>query len=143
MMSLGFCALVSAVVGIFAVPLLSIFIDPSQGDVMAVGVHYLRTEGLCYVGIGLLFLLYATYRGLERAGMSIVLTVISLGLRVALAYWLAPSWGLDGMVVHFQRGGGGGCDRSDGLKTFHGIAKNPLKTGRSGKQRAQAFHFTP
>ena len=95
MMSLGFCALVSAVVGIFAVPLLSIFIDPSQNDVMAVGVHYLRTEGLCYVGIGLLFLLYATYRGLERAGMSIVLTVISLGLRVALAYWLAPSWGLD------------------------------------------------
>ena len=94
-MSLGFCAMVSAVVGIFAVPLLSIFIDPSQGDVMAVGVHYLRTEGLCYVGIGLLFLLYATYRGLERAGMSIVLTVISLGLRVALAYWLAPSWGLD------------------------------------------------
>ena len=47
------------------------------------------------MGIGLLFLLYATYRGLERAGMSIVLTVISLGLRVALAYWLAPSWELD------------------------------------------------
>ena len=95
MMSLGFCALVSAVVGIFAAPLLSIFIDPAQSDVMAVGMHYLRTEGLCYVGIGLLFLLYATYRGLERAGMSIVLTVISLGLRVVLAYWLAPSWGLD------------------------------------------------
>lgn len=95
MMSLGFCALVSAVVGIFAAPLLTIFIDPSQSDVLAVGVHYLRTEGLCYVGIGLLFLLYATYRGLERAGMSIVLTVISLGLRVVLAYWLAPSWGLD------------------------------------------------
>lgn len=95
MMSLGFCALVSAVVGIFAAPLLTIFIDTSQSDVLAVGVHYLRTEGLCYVGIGLLFLLYATYRGLERAGMSIVLTVISLGLRVVLAYWLAPSWGLD------------------------------------------------
>lgn len=95
MMSLGFCALVSAVVGIFAAPLLSIFIDPAQRDVMAVGMHYLRTEGLCYVGIGLLFLLYATYRGLERAGMSIVLTVLSLGLRVVLAYWLAPSWGLD------------------------------------------------
>ena len=104
-MSLGFCALVSAVVGIFAVPLLSIFIDPSQGDVMAVGVHYLRTEGLCYVGIGLLFLLYATYRGLERAGMSIVLTVISLGLRVALAYWLAPSWGLDAVWWAIPIGG--------------------------------------
>ena len=126
MMSLGFCALVSAVVGIFAVPLLSIFIDPSQGDVMAVGVHYLRTEGLCYVGIGLLFLLYATYRGLERAGMSIVLTVISLGLRVALAYWLGSLMGAGrGMVGHSHRVGGGGCDRSDGLETFHDIAKNP------------------
>ena len=85
-MSLGFCAVVSALVGILAVPLLGIFIDPSQSAVMAAGVRYLRTEGLCYVGIGLLFLLYATYRGLERAGMSVVLTVISLGLRVALAY---------------------------------------------------------
>ena len=138
MMSLGFCALVSAVVGIFAVPLLSIFIDPSQGDVMAVGVHYLRTEGLCYVGIGLLFLLYATYRGLERAGMSIVLTVISLGLLAGSLMGAGR-----GMVGHSHRVGGGGCDRSDGLETFHDIAKNPLKTGRSGKQRAQAFHFTP
>ena len=94
-MSLGFCAVVSALVGILAVPLLGIFIDPSQSAVMAAGVRYLRTEGLCYVGIGLLFLLYATYRGLEHAGMSEVLTVISLGLRVALAYALSPVWGLD------------------------------------------------
>ncbi len=54
----------------------------------------LRTEGLFYVGIGMLFLLYATYRGLERAGMSIVLTVISLGLRVLISYSLAPSFGV-------------------------------------------------
>lgn len=94
-MSLGFCAAVSAGVALFAKPLLCIFIDPGQSEVLAIGMHYLRTEGLCYVGIGLLFLFYATYRGLERAGMSIVLTVISLGLRVALAYWLAPVWGLD------------------------------------------------
>ena len=125
-------------------PLLSIFIDPSQGDVMAVGVHYLRTEGLCYVGIGLLFLLYATYRGLERAGMSIVLTVNLAGPARGAGLLAGPFMGAGrGMVGHSHRVGGGGCDRSDGLKTFHGIAKNPLKTGRSGKQRAQAFHFTP
>lgn len=94
-MSLGFCAAVSAVVAVFARPLLCIFIDPGESEILAVGMHYLRTEGLCYVGIGMLFLLYATYRGMERAGMSIVLTVISLGLRVALAYALAPLWGLD------------------------------------------------
>ena len=94
-MSLAFCAAVSAVVAVCARPLLCIFIDPGESEILAVGMHYLRTEGLCYVGIGLLFLLYATYRGLERAGMSIVLTIVSLGLRVALAYALAPLWGLD------------------------------------------------
>ena len=42
------------------------------------------------MGIGLLFLLYGLYRGLGKAQMSIVLTVISLGSRVLLAYVLAP-----------------------------------------------------
>lgn len=95
LLSLSFCAVVSALVGIFAPVLLKWFIDPGQTESLRIGAHYLRTEGLCYMGIGLLFLLYATYRGLERAGMSIVLTVISLGLRVALAYLLSPVWGLD------------------------------------------------
>lgn len=95
LLSLSFCALVSVAVCIWARPLLSIFIDPLETAVLDIGVHYLRIEGACYVGIGLLFLLYATYRGLERAGMSIVLTAVSLGLRVALAYLLTPIWGLD------------------------------------------------
>lgn len=93
-MSLGFCGAVSALVAVFARPLLTLFIDPSVTEVLDIGVGYLRTEGLCYMGIGMLFLLYATWRGLEKAGMSVVLTVISLGLRVLLAYTLAPVWGL-------------------------------------------------
>lgn len=93
-MTVCFCAAVSALVGVFAEPLLGIFLDSSSPEAMRIGVTYLRTEGLCYVGIGVLFLLYATYRGMERAGMSIVLTVISLGLRVLLAYTLAPHFGM-------------------------------------------------
>ena len=94
LLSLSFCAVVSALVFIFARPLLTLFIDPGEREILAVGVHYLRVEGVFYVGIGLLFLLYAIYRGLERAGMSVVLTVISLGLRVALAYAFAPHFGV-------------------------------------------------
>lgn len=93
-LSLSFCALVSALVAIFARPLLCMFIDPAASDVLDIGTGYLRSEGLCYVGIGMLFLLYSTWRGLEKAGMSVVLTVISLGLRVLLAYTLAPTLGL-------------------------------------------------
>ena len=93
--SLGFCMIVSALVGMNARALMSLFIDPAQEEVIAVGVHYLRTEGLCYVGIGTLFLLYASYRAVEKAGMSVVLTVISLGLRVLIGYTFAPIFGVD------------------------------------------------
>ncbi len=93
-LSLSFCLLVSILVFFFARPLLTLFIDPSEVDVLEIGVGYLRMEGLFYAGIGMLFLLYATYRGLERAGMSIVLTVISLGLRVLISYAMAPRLGV-------------------------------------------------
>ena len=93
LLSLSFCAVVSALVFVFARPLLRCS-SVGEGEILAVGVHYLRVEGVFYVGIGLLFLLYAIYRGLEQAGMSVVLTVISLGLRVALAYAFAPRFGV-------------------------------------------------
>ena len=94
LLSLSFCAVVSALIFVFARPLLTLFIDPGETEILDIGVHYLRVEGVFYVGIGLLFLLYAIYRGLEQAGMSVVLTVISLGLRVVLAYTFAPHFGV-------------------------------------------------
>ena len=49
--------------------------------------------------IGLLFLLYGLYRALAKPGMSVVLTVVSLGTRVALAYGLSaiPAIGVVGI----------------------------------------------
>ena len=94
LLSLSFCAVVSALIFVFARPLLTLFIDPGETEILDIGMHYLRVEGVFYVGIGLLFLLYAIYRGLEQAGMSVVLTVISLGLRVVLAYAFAPHFGV-------------------------------------------------
>lgn len=43
------------------------------------------------LGIGCLFLFYGYYRAVDRAGMSVVLTVVSLGLRVLLAYLLSAT----------------------------------------------------
>ena len=42
-------------------------------------------------GIGCLFLFYGYYRAVDRAGMSAVLTVVSLGLRALLAYLLSAT----------------------------------------------------
>ena len=97
--SVVFCLVISAVVFAFAKPLMSIFVDSSETAVIAEGVRYLRIEGAFYCGIGCLFLLYGLYRALGRPGMSVVLTVISLGTRVALAYILSaiPAIGVVGI----------------------------------------------
>lgn len=97
--ALLFCAAVSAAVWIFARPLMLLFVSPEETAIIAEGVRYLRIEGAFYCGIGCLFLLYGLYRALGKPGMSVVLTVISLGSRVALAYALSslPALGVAGI----------------------------------------------
>lgn len=85
-----FCAVISVLVCAFAEPLMSLFVDASSAETIAVGVQYLRTEGACYIGIGILFMLYGYYRAVNKPVMSVVLTVISLGTRVLLANVLSP-----------------------------------------------------
>lgn len=89
MMSVAFCLVISLLVFIFARPLMMIFVDPSETEILAAGVEYLRIEGAFYCGIGCLFLLYGLYRAIKRPGMSVVLTIFSLGTRVVLAYALS------------------------------------------------------
>lgn len=94
-----FCIIISILVYIFAKPLMMIFIDANETSIILEGVRYLRIEGAFYIGIGCLFLLYGLYRALGRPGMSVVLTVFSLGTRVALAYILSsiPALGVTGI----------------------------------------------
>ncbi len=94
-----FSVAVSIVVFVFATPLLTIFIDPAETEILSIGTDYLRIEGAFYCGIGCLFLLYGLYRAINRPGMSVVLTIISLGTRVLLAYVLSaiPAIGVTGI----------------------------------------------
>ena len=99
LVSVSFSLLISLCVCLFAAPLMSLFIDASEDAVIAEGARYLRIEGAFYFMIGILFLLYGLYRALGRPGMSVVLTVVSLGTRVALAYALSavPAFGVVGI----------------------------------------------
>ncbi|MFG6336045.1 MAG: MATE family efflux transporter [Lachnospiraceae bacterium] len=94
-----FCGAVSVLVFAFARFLMLIFVDAGESQIIAIGMQYLRIEGAFYIGIGILFLLYGYFRGVNRPGISLVLTVISLGTRVALAYILAaiPTIGVTGI----------------------------------------------
>lgn len=93
---LVFCIIISTVVFALAGPLMRIFVDESSVEVVAEGVRYLRIEGAFYLGIGILFMLYGYYRAVNKPLMSVVLTVVSLGTRVLLAFLLS---GVDSIGV--------------------------------------------
>lgn len=96
---MGFCIIISTIVCIFAKDLMTIFIDAKETEIIMEGVKYLKIEGAFYCGIGCLFLLYGLYRALGKPGMSVVLTIFSLGTRVVLAYVLSaiPAIGVTGI----------------------------------------------
>ncbi len=87
--SVLFSVIISLFVCVLAEPLMAMFISREEAGIIAEGVRYLRIEGAFYFAIGGLFLLYGLYRALGRPGMSVVLTVVSLGTRVVLAYLLS------------------------------------------------------
>ncbi len=97
--ALAFSLTVSTFVWIFAHPLMLIFVKANETAIIAEGIRYLRIEGAFYCGIGCLFLLYGLYRALGKPGMSVILTVVSLGTRVVLAYILSavPTIGVIGI----------------------------------------------
>ena len=94
-----FSLAVSVAVFVLARPLMLIFVRGEETEIISIGVQYLRVEGVFYFGIGILFLLYGYFRAIRKPGMSVVLTVLSLGTRVALAYILAavPAVGVVGI----------------------------------------------
>lgn len=85
-----FCVIISLMIFIFAENLMRIFIDADEIRIIAEGTRYLKIEGSMYVGIGVLFLWYGYFRGINKPHISLLLTVISLGTRVIISYTLAP-----------------------------------------------------
>lgn len=84
-----FSITISLIIFVFSPMLMEIFIEDQT--VVDIGTGYLRIEGAFYIGIGVLFMLYGYYRAVSKAGISVVLTIISLGLRVVLAHLLSRS----------------------------------------------------
>lgn len=90
-MSVIFCLIISVIIWIFARQFMCMFVDAKETAIISEGIKYLRIEGTFYFGIGCLFLLYGYFRGIQKSGISLILTIISLGTRVMLSYILAPN----------------------------------------------------
>lgn len=101
-----FSILASCLISFLAPTLMGFFVPETAAEVIAAGAHYLRIEGSCYLGIGILFMLYGFYRAIKRAEMSVILTILSLGTRVVLAYFLSsfPEIGVTGIWLSIPIG---------------------------------------
>jgi hypothetical protein len=66
LVSVVFCVIVSALVFVFAKPLMLLFVEAGETEIIAEGVRYLHIEGAFYCGIGCLFLLYGLYRAVAK-----------------------------------------------------------------------------
>ena len=60
--ALLFCVVISITVWVFAEPLMKLFVEAGEVEIIGEGVRYLHIEGAFYCGIGLLFLLYGLFR---------------------------------------------------------------------------------
>ena len=99
-----FCVGLSALVGVFAAPLMTLFVEKSEAGIILEGVRYLRIEGAFYCGIGCLFLLYGLYRALAY-GLSAVpfIGVTGIWWSVSIGWALADITGILYYILRRKR----------------------------------------
>lgn len=126
-MVVSFALLTSIIIYAFAPELMAFFVPETATQTIAIGAGYLRIEGACYVGIGILSMLYAYYRAIKKPGMSVILTILSLGSRVVLAYGLSslPFFGVTGIWLSIPIG----WAIADGYGIWKGVSSRQLAVG--------------
>ncbi|MGN2349192.1 MATE family efflux transporter [Clostridium cagae] len=90
-MIITFCLVTSSFILVFSKNIMLLFVDEKEEEIIKLGVQYISVVAVFYVLIGFLFMFYGLYRGLGMLKISIILTVMSLGTRVGLAYVLSAT----------------------------------------------------
>ncbi|MBZ9691314.1 MATE family efflux transporter [Clostridium sp. M14] len=90
-MIITFCLVTSSLILVFSKNIMLLFVDEKEEEIIKLGVQYISVVAVFYVLIGFLFMFYGLYRGLGMLKISIILTVMSLGTRVGLAYVLSAT----------------------------------------------------
>lgn len=87
-----FCLVISTLIIIFSEQIILLFISKNESEIIGLGVEYISVVAFFYGLIGFLFMFYGLFRGLGLLNISIILTIVSLGTRVALAYILSSTY---------------------------------------------------
>lgn len=98
-LSSAFSLLISLIILLSAPNLIRLFLQEPTREILTIATDYLYKVATFYVGIAWLFLWYGYFRATDKVTVSIVLTVISLGLRVLIAYSCAPFFGVGAIAA--------------------------------------------
>lgn len=83
------CLFVSVLSLTFARNLMSFSSTRTKTMTLAESIRYLRIEGAVYAEIEILFLWCSYFYGISNPNIPLILTVLSLGTRIATSYTLA------------------------------------------------------
>ncbi|MEG0856374.1 MAG: MATE family efflux transporter [Terrisporobacter sp.] len=86
-----FSTVISSMILLFSKNIMLLFVNEKETQVITLGVEYISVVGVFYILIGFLFMFYGLYRGVGKLKISIILTIVSLGTRVLLAYVLSAT----------------------------------------------------
>lgn len=106
--------------------LMKIFVEANEVTVISMGVEYLSIISVFYVLIGFLFMFYGFYRGMGELRTSLILTILSLGTRVVLAYFLSQIPALGQRGIWWSVPIGWALADSVGFITYHRIKKTDV-----------------
>lgn len=84
-----FCIILSILIYTNAGNLMRIFVNANETGVIKLGIEYLSIISIFYILIGFLFMFYGFFRGIGELNISLILTIVSLGTRVLMAYILS------------------------------------------------------
>lgn len=90
---------ISLIACIFAPELIAVFVGKEAHETIAIGVGYLRIVAVFYVLLGFIVMFYGFFRGIGAIKISVLMTIVSQGLRVVLAYSFAPVKGFSGICL--------------------------------------------
>lgn len=97
-----FGVVLSAIIYFNASNFMRIFLDAKEVNAINIGVEFLSVLSVFYTLLGFLFMFYGYYRGIGKLNTSLLLSIISLGIRVLIVanlsgplgrtviWWAAP-----------------------------------------------------
>lgn len=122
-----FCLVLSTLIFINSENLMKIFVESNEVKVINLGVEYLSIISVFYMLIGFLFMFYGFFRGIGALNVSLILTIISLGTRVLMAYILSSIPTLGQRGIWWSVPLGWALADSIGLIIYKKLKKNPVK----------------